>query len=189
MKTWVVRSVALYIFNVVVLLLIGLVLPNVSVGWHALWAAVVLTAVTLFIKPLLSKAFGNATKATSNKTWEKVVQYASVFVVALVIWLLTVLFSGVHVTGWFWGYVIPAIVLLIAWVIYDIIDDRVEAKAGQLYDDVEARLGHASSTASDAAGQAGSVASNAASDATSQARTELKDGLTPEQKRMLDDLN
>ena len=39
MKAWVVRFVSLYVFNVVVLLLIGLLTPA-HVGWAAIWASV-----------------------------------------------------------------------------------------------------------------------------------------------------
>ena len=42
MKKAIVRFGSLYVFNVVVLLLIGLLLRGVSVGWHAFWAAIIL---------------------------------------------------------------------------------------------------------------------------------------------------
>ena len=38
MKTWIVRFVSLYVFNVVVLLVIGLLTPA-HVGWAAIWAS------------------------------------------------------------------------------------------------------------------------------------------------------
>ena len=61
-------------------------------------------------------------------------QGALVFLVALIVWVVTVLLSGVSVGGWFWGYVLPPVIILIGWAIYDAIDDRVEGHAGALYD-------------------------------------------------------
>ena len=57
MKTWIVRFVSLYVFNVLVLLLIGLILPTVAVGWSALWGSVILTAATIWVKPAIGGWF------------------------------------------------------------------------------------------------------------------------------------
>ncbi|MGL3149514.1 hypothetical protein ACSS7Z_04065 [Microbacterium sp. A82] len=180
MKKWLVRAVSLYVFNVAALLLIGLIMRSVQVGWHALWAAVVLTLATLALKPLLLKLFRqSAAKSASARTrfGEKLVQYVLVFVVELIVWVLTVIFSGVAVHGWFWGYVLPPVYLLIAWVIYDQIDDRIEAKTGAVIGSVRSKM--TGTTASD---------SMPPSPAASSGRAELNDGLTPEQRRMLDNL-
>lgn len=188
MKNWIVRAVSLYVFNVVVLLLIGLLMSSVSVGWNALWAAVILTLATLALKPTLLRMFrGAASKSaqTRTKVGEKIVQYVLVFIVELIVWVLTVWLSGVDVRGWFWGYVLPPLYLLIAWVIYDLVDDRIEARAGAVFDTVQSKVkgGRASTpSGSDAA------ASGTQSRATGAARDELNDGLTPEQRRMLDEL-
>ncbi|MDQ0644741.1 hypothetical protein [Microbacterium murale] len=188
MKKWTVRAVSLYVFNVVVLLLIGLLMSSVSVGWNALWAAVILTVATLALKPTLLKVFrGAAAKSAQTRTnvGEKVVQYGLVFIVELVVWVLTVWLSGVDVRGWFWGYVLPPLYLLIAWVIYDLVDDRIETKAGAVFDTVQSKVkgGRTSTTAaSDAGASAGQGA------ATAAGREELDDGLTPEQRRMLNEL-
>jgi len=56
MRKWIVRFVSLYVFDVVVLLLMGL-LPGVRVGWAALWGAVILTAATIWLKPLITRMF------------------------------------------------------------------------------------------------------------------------------------
>lgn len=185
MRNAIVRFGALYVFNAVVLLLVGMLLPSVRVGWHALWASVILTAAALLIKPLLAKAFAKGTaKSAAQRTrlGEKIVQYGSVFIVELIIWVLTVLFSGVTVRGFFWGWVLPPVLLLIGWMIYDRIDDRLHAKAGKLYDAASSKIG--GSRASDSADKATAPPSPAAE----AGRDELKDGLTPEQRRMLDEL-
>ena len=182
MKNAIVRFVSLYVFNVAVLLLIGLLMTNVRVGWNALWASVILTLAALFVKPALAAVFRrSAAKSASNRTSarEKVVQYALVYVVELIIWVLTVWLSGVSVAGFFWGYVLPPLGLLLGWVIYDQIDDRLHAKASEVYDTVQARVqGSRPSSATPAP----------ESPQTSAARAELNDGLTAEQRRMLDEL-
>ena len=101
-----------------------------------------------------------------------------VFVVALIVWILTVVFSGVSVGGWFWGYILPPVIILIGWAIYDAIDDRVEGHAGALYDKATG------AKCVDAAAATATIASPE----TASAQRELQDGLTDEQRRMLDEL-
>lgn len=178
MKTWIVRFVSLYVFNLAVLWAIGLLLPPVRVGWAALWASVLLTAATIWLKPAIAKAFrGAASKSSGSRTalGERLVQYGVVFIAELIVWVLVVLLSGVVVRGFFWGWVLPPVLLLVAWAIYAAVDDRIEKTAGDLYD--SATGGRRQTTAG---------ASTATVDPA--VRTELDDGLTPEQRRMLDDL-
>ncbi|WP_314422289.1 hypothetical protein [uncultured Microbacterium sp.] len=185
MKNGIVRFAALYVFNVAVLLLIGLLSAGVSVGVNALWAAVVLTLAALFVKPLLTRAFrAAAAKSASDRTrvGEKVVQYVLVYLVELIIWVAVVWLSGVRASG-FWSYALPPLFLLVGWMIYDQVDDRLRAKAGQLYDVVQGKM-----TGSRKDSAPASAASSSSSSATHEAREELRDGLTPEQRRMLDDL-
>jgi hypothetical protein len=187
MKSWIVRFVSLYVFNVAVLLVLGAVLSSVRVGWAALWASVVLTAATIWLKPLITRMFAAGTgRSASQRTaiGEKVVQYVSVLVVELIVWMLVVVFSGVDVRGWFWGYVLPPMFLLIAWMIYDRVDDRMEARTGSLYDRARGR----GAGAATAVGESSPATSAAPRVESREARQELNDGLTPEQRRMLDDL-
>ncbi|MEJ1090849.1 hypothetical protein [Microbacterium istanbulense] len=181
MKNMIVRFASLYAFTVVVLLVIGLLMPTVRVGLHALWAGVILALAALFLKPALTSLFRrSAAKSAAQRTraGEKVVQYVLVFLVELILWVLTVWLSGVSVRGFFWGYVIPPLVLLIGWVIYDRVDDRMSATAGRLYDSAHAKV-------------RGGQAPAKTSPETPQTRAggaELNDGLTAEQRRMLDEL-
>jgi len=180
MKAWVVRFASLYVFNLVVLLVIGFLLPSVRVGWSALWASVILTAATVWLKPLISKAFTGAAARSAQsrtRTGERLVQYGVVFVVELIVWILVVLFSGVRVGGFLWGWILPPLLLLVAWAIYAAVDDRIEKKTGELYDSATGRRGTASP---DATGSTTTV--------EPAAKVELDDGLTPEQRRMLDEL-
>ena len=177
MKNLIVRFASLYVFNVVVLLVVGWLTPA-RVGLHALWASVILTLATLLLKPLLKRA---ATALSSSGT--KFVQYLAVFVVEFLIWALTVWLSGVR-AGNLWGWIVPPVILLIGWVVYDQIDDALSRKAGELYDAAGARISGARSGSRSAAASSPSP-SSAATDA---GRRELDDGLTPEQRRMLDEL-
>lgn len=181
MKAWVVRFASLYVFTLVVLLAIGFLLPSVRVGWSALWASVILTAATIWLKPVIAKAFaGAAARSASSRTrtGERFVQYGVVFVVELIVWIVVVLFSGVRVGGFFWGWIIPPVLLLVAWAIYAAVDDRIEARTGEIYDSATRRRGAASTAPSTPArGTVGPVTT-----------AEPDDGLTPEQRRMLDEL-
>lgn len=182
MKNWIVRFVSLLVYNVVVLLLIGFFTPA-RVGWAALWAGIILTVIVIWIKPLVEKWFrGMASKGepARSRTGEWFVQLLISFAVALVVWIGTVLLSGVRVGDWFFSFVLPPIILLIGWAIYGVIVDRVEAKAGKLYDRT---LGGRGSAAG-----ASSTMPVPEAPSTTAAREELKDGLTPEQRRMLDEL-
>ncbi|MBT2494843.1 hypothetical protein J7E45_04415 [Microbacterium sp. ISL-59] len=188
MKNGIVRFAALYVFNVAVLLLIGLLLPGVSVGFNALWASVILTLAALFVKPLIAGAFRKSaakSAAERTKTGEKIVQYVLVYLVELIVWVLTVWLSGVRASG-FWAFVLPPLALLFGWMIYDQIDDRMRAKAGEIYDSVQARVKGGRAKPAPATTTATRAAPE--SPETTAARDELADGLTPEQRRMLDEL-
>lgn len=186
MKKWIVRFVSLLVFNIVVLLVIGFLTPA-RVGWTALWAGIVLTAIAIWIKPAVHRWFRSmAAKSAGQRTraGEKVVEFLLAFAVAFLVWIATVVLSGVTIGGGFfgafWGYVLPPVILLIGWAIYDAIDDRVEAHAGALYD----RASGTGATSTDAS--APSIPRNP--EATAAGRRELDDGLTDEQRRMLDEL-
>lgn len=185
MKTWVVRFGSLYVFNVAVLFLIGAIIPRVYVGWSALWGAVILTAATIFVKPAVTKFLQNAaaeSRKTANSGMQKVIEYGIVFVVALVVWILVRLFSGIYTWDFFTGILLPPLLLLVAWFIYDMIDDRIEKVAGDLYDKAENAINDNNNA------KAQPTAPAPESPETRAARDELKDGLTPEQRRMMDDL-
>jgi hypothetical protein len=82
-----VRFLSLLVFDVVVLLIIGWLTPA-RVGWAALWAGVILTALTIWIKPLIHRMFQSmASRSAGQRTkiGEKLVQGALVFLVALIV--------------------------------------------------------------------------------------------------------
>lgn len=178
MKSWIVRFASLYVFNIVVLIVIDLLTPA-RVGFHVIWAAVILTLAEMFVRPLvhgwMSKA---AAKSAGQRTraGEALVQVGIVFVVAAVVWVLTLLLSGATARGWFWAWVLPPVIISIGWLVYARIDSRLQATAGSLYDRIRG------------SGAAPAASTPPVSPATAEARQELKDGLTPEQRRMLDEL-
>lgn len=180
MKSLIVRAGSLYVFNVVVLILIGMLLPGVRVGLSALWAGAILTAVTLALKPLMLKAFGGlAAKSLGGRFGERTLRYGVIFVAELIVWILTVWFSPVAARGIFSGYLLPPLLLLLAWAIYDRIDDVIEAKVGGAYDNITSRSAPPRPQSSPAP---------TPPPAPKAVRDELNDGLTPEQRRMLDEL-
>ncbi|GAA3030126.1 hypothetical protein [Microbacterium dextranolyticum] len=182
MKTWVVRFLSLYAFNIVVLLLIGLLTPA-RVGIAAIWASVVLTVAEIVVKPLAQRAFQRAaakSAAERTRASEWLVQAGIVLVVAAIVWVLTLLLSGISVRGWLWAYVLPPVIIAVGWLVYARIDDIVEARTGQLYDSAFGRR---------SGGSADSATAPATEPGTgTRARQDLDDGLTPEQRRMLDEL-
>lgn len=141
-RAWLIRFVTLYVFDIAVLLVIGLILPQVSVGWSVLWAAVILALATIWVKPALRRWLGHRAERSSRdltRTGAKLVQGVVVLIVAAIVWALVVVLSGVGVAGLFWGWVVPPVLLAIAWLIYDAVDDRLEAQAGRLWDGARRR--------------------------------------------------
>ncbi|ALJ19213.1 SND2/TMEM208 family protein [Microbacterium sp. No. 7] len=182
MKNWVVRFASLYVFNIVVLLVIGLFTPA-RIGFHAIWAAVIMTLAELFVKPIVHRAFSNAAaKSAGQRTraGEGLVQGGIVLVVAAIVWVITLLLSRASLGGsLFWAWVLPPVIIAIGWFVYARIDARVQAAASDIYDRAEAGIRGQSARPGAAAPP---------SPAAAAGREELKDGLTPEQRRMLDEL-
>lgn len=134
MKKWVVRFITLLVYNLIVLFVIGWLTPA-HVGWGALWAAVVMTVLVIWVRPLVAKWFGSMadkSKAQRTKLGEMAVRALLSVAVAFVVWTVTVLVSGVTVSGWFWGWILPPLILLAGWGVYALINDAAERKTAQL---------------------------------------------------------
>ncbi len=177
MRTWIIRSVSLFVFNIAVLLLIDWLSPA-KVGWSVIWAAVVMTVLVLFVKPAADRWLRSAAAKTRNQrtsTGEWIAQLFIVFAVAGTVWLLTLMLSGANRgDSWFWSLVIPPIIIAIGWLIYAKVSARLESHAGAIYDRIE--------------GKKDAPAVAAPSAATKEGAKELADGLTVEQRKMLDEL-
>lgn len=178
MKKWIVRFVSMLVYNVIVLLLIGVVTPA-RVGWTALWAGIVMTVLVIWVKPLMTRWFRSMAKSAVHltKAGQKLVEFILAFAIAFIVWTGTVLLSSVRVVGW-WGWVLPPVLLLVGWAVYAALDDRIEAKTASLYDRAEEGIRGRRSSSEDTL-PAGEPAPGT---------RDRYDGLTAEQRRMLDDL-
>ncbi len=178
MRTWIIRFASLFVFNIAVLLVIGIFTPA-KVGWSVIWASLVMTALVLFVKPLAERwaqTEAEKTRPHRSRTGEQFIQLLIVFALAGAVWVATLIFSGVNAgDSWFWSFVLPPIIIGAGWFVYAKVSDRIEAKAGELYDRVDpARGTPATTTVPSAAEHLG--------------RAELADELTPEQRALLEDL-
>lgn len=179
MRSFIIRFVSLYVFNVGALVLMGWLVPGVRVGLSALWAAVILTLATIWLKPFIGAVFrkiasGNERIKSAPK---KIVEYVIVFAVAAAVWLITVLTTGVSINGFFWGWFLGPIALLIVWAIYDVVDDMIQKRVGNLYDSTIGKGSEAKASEPDPEPYR-----------APNKRDELRDSLTEEQKKLFDQL-
>ncbi|MGZ0711522.1 SND2/TMEM208 family protein (plasmid) [Coraliomargarita sp. W4R53] len=185
MKSWIVRFGALYVYNVIVLLVIGVFSPA-KVGFHAFWAAIIMVIAEALVKPLVLKLFAQSAAKSAGertKTAESLVQAGIVFAVAEIVWILTIVLSGVGIGGsWFWVWIVPPLIITLGWWIYSRVNKKLEAQASDIYDRT---LGRGTPTAGASAEPSTLTTSAVDLDA---AHKELHDGLTAEQRKMLDDL-
>lgn len=181
MRKWIIRFASLYVFNAVVLLVIGWLTPA-RVGFAVFIAALVFTLIELFLTPLIRKMFAGFadTDQPRSRLGEWFVQLLVALGAAASVWVLTLWLTPVRAGGWFWSYVLPPIIIAIGWLIYAAVSDKIEAGAGSLYDRADAGLRGGSEPAAPPAAPE--------SAATREGRAELSDGLTAEQRRMLDEL-
>ena len=110
-------------------------------------------------------------------------QFFLVLAIAFVVWVLTVIFSGVQVHGWILGWIIPPVFVLIGWAIYEAIDDRVEAHASE-----RSRQGGCRHPRLKGDRHRRPQRPPFGRTVDPAARKELDDGLTAEQRQMLEDL-
>lgn len=138
-RTWVDRFIALYAFNVLVLLAIGWLTPA-RVGWAAVGAAIVLTLIELFVTPLIRRLFARLARSERgrSKTAEWFAQVVVSLAVAFTVWVLTLWLTDVDAGGsWFWAWVLPPVVIAVGWLVYAKAVGRFEAGTGELYDRAE----------------------------------------------------
>ncbi|MFT4230547.1 MAG: hypothetical protein QM602_09675 [Microbacterium sp.] len=136
MKQWLVRFVVLLVFDILVLLVIGWLTPA-RVGWSAISAGLVLTLLTMWVRPVLTKWFASRAERSAGRrtrAGEGMVGTGIVLLVALIVWIVTVLLSRVTAGLNPLAYILPPVILAIGWWIYERIAQRAETHAGALYD-------------------------------------------------------
>ncbi|WP_223693568.1 phage holin family protein [Leifsonia poae] len=136
MRKWVLLVGVAFVINLILLLVVVLLLPQVKGGIGVLWAAIVLTAATVLIKPALTTFLTNrGTRLQSRASWlrGKTLTYLVDLVVTFAVFWIAVVFSSVRITsfwGWFWG----TLILWAGFIVYDLFEDRIRKRAGDLYD-------------------------------------------------------
>lgn len=136
-RNWVIRLVSLYIFSFVAFLLLGFINSSFSNGFfHLFWSALIFTLATVFVKPIVS-SFAQKTaeglKQGKTSTAARVIEYVAVFAVALVIWLILSVLGAAQNPHWF-SWILSPVLLLVAWAIYDVVDEKIEAQVAKGYD-------------------------------------------------------
>lgn len=134
MKTWGVRIVIALVFNAITLW-VASVLPGVRLGAGFLWAVLVFTAATLFIKPLIASLFrrdGRGLQARGTRLAGKALTVVAGLLATFAILILTSIFSnGFNISG-IAGWLLATVVIWLASLIYDFVDDGLESRAVQM---------------------------------------------------------
>ncbi len=142
-RNWVIRLVSLYVFSYVAFIVMGLFNSSFRVGlFHAFWAALIFTLATVFVKPIVS-SFAQKTaeglKQGKTSTVGRIIEYVAVYVVALVIWWIVAAFTAAENTHW-WSMFVAPLFLMVAWIIYDIVDESIERTVAKGYDAAARKL-------------------------------------------------
>ncbi|MGO4589273.1 hypothetical protein [Paenarthrobacter sp. 2TAF44] len=134
MKSLAVRIAIALVFNAITLW-VASVLPGVRLGAGFLWAVVVFTVATLFVKPLILALFHRRHEQRADRrTWilSKALTVAAGLLATLAILLVTSIFSNGFTINGIFGWIGATVVIWLASFIYDFVDDGLEAKAHEL---------------------------------------------------------
>lgn len=133
MKSLAVRIAIALVFNAITLW-VASVLPGVRPGAGFLWAVVVFTAATLVVKPLMTGLLRRRWEGRSHRnTWlaSKAATSCAGLLATWAILMVTTIFSnGFRISGLI-GWVAATVVIWLASLIYDFVDDGLEARAHQ----------------------------------------------------------
>lgn len=144
MKAWAIRTVIAFVFNAITLWAMA-ILPGVRVGGGFLWVVLVFTAATLLLRAVAAAVFrkddgGPATRRnTSHPRAARMALTAGAGLALSVgaLWLTTS-FAGGLALSWPVGWVLATIVVWLASIVFDTVDDGLEHKAQQLLGGPEA---------------------------------------------------
>ncbi|MFJ4207384.1 hypothetical protein ACIPY2_02825 [Paenarthrobacter sp. NPDC089675] len=131
MKSLAVRIAIALVFNAITLW-VASVLPGVRLGAGFPWAVVVFTAATLLVKPLITWLLRRRRDGRPHRnTWlaGKAATSCAGLVATWAILMVTGIFSnGFRISGLV-GWVAATVVIWLASLIYDFVDDGLEARA------------------------------------------------------------
>ncbi|WP_139146450.1 hypothetical protein [Arthrobacter sp. SW1] len=138
MKAWAIRTVIAFVFNAITLWAMA-ILPGVRVGDGFLWVALAFTAANLLLRALAAAVFRNLDgeaaprRYTSRPKAARLALAAGAGVALSVgaLWLTTSLAGGLALS-WPVGWVFATIVVWLASIIFETVDDGLEHKAQQL---------------------------------------------------------
>jgi hypothetical protein len=143
MKKWLLLIGLAFLVNLVLLLVVILFLPQVKGGFGVLWAAIILTAGTLLVKPALSTFLTKkGTELQPRAAWLRgnTLIYLVEFITTFVIFLICVLLSSVQVTD-IWGWIFGTVILYSGTLTYHLFEGRIRAYASTAYDRAAGSLG------------------------------------------------
>ncbi|WAH96698.1 hypothetical protein [Arthrobacter sp. MMS18-M83] len=133
MRAWVIRIGIALVFNAITFWAAS-ILPGVRLGGGFLWAVVVFTAATLLIKPGMTAliAIGGASLLSRSRRSGKLLSAAAGLLATLGILIVTSIFSsGFQING-IAGWVAATVVIWLASLIYNFVDDGLEARVTAL---------------------------------------------------------
>ncbi|WP_162943581.1 hypothetical protein [Arthrobacter celericrescens] len=143
MKAWAIRTVIAFVFNAITLW-VAAILPGVRLGDGFLWVALLFTAASLLLRGAASAVLRRLDAQEPgaqvpdgglpgrSKVARKVLFGAAGLALSFgVLWLTTLFAGGFAISGTI-GWVLATVVVWLASVIFDAVDDGLENKAQQL---------------------------------------------------------
>ncbi|NYD76468.1 hypothetical protein [Arthrobacter cupressi] len=145
MKAWAIRTAIAFVFNGITLWAAS-ILPGVRLGGGFLWVVLVLTAASLLLRGAAAVLFrrldarqradetqapDGGQPARSKAARKALVAAAGLALSLAAVWLTTAFAGGLVITGTA-GWVLLTVVVWLASVIFESVDDGLENKAQQL---------------------------------------------------------
>jgi uncharacterized membrane protein YvlD (DUF360 family) len=139
MKTWGIRIGLALVANIITLW-IASIIPGFHINNFGAFviAAIIFTLATLFVKPIIVKFLTNqAGKYSSRSKYlagKSLTYIVGIVATGVIVWLTWLISRGIGFNVF--GFIIGTIIIWAASLVYDIVDDRLEARVGAIVDDV-----------------------------------------------------
>jgi|GEM_PF-2268351 len=139
MKAWAIRTAIAFVFNAITLWAAA-ILPGVRLGDGFLWVVLLFTAAGLLLRGAASAVFRrldgtqgpDGGRLGRSKAARKALLGAAGLALSFgVLWLTTLFAGGFTINGTI-GWVLATVVVWLASIIFDAVDDGLENKAQQL---------------------------------------------------------